>query len=62
VGKLEQEIVHLEGRSNKVYSSLAQGLDYRCTVEWVIKGVSGQEIEIIAIAERAGTVRKKVIL
>jgi hypothetical protein len=31
-------------------------------VEWVIKGVSGQEIEIIAIAERAGTVRQKVIL
>jgi hypothetical protein len=28
----------------------------------VIKGVSGQEIEIIAIAERAGTVRQKVIL
>ncbi|MDB9389499.1 M14 family metallopeptidase [Microcystis aeruginosa] len=62
VGKLEQEIGHLEGRSNKVYSSLAHGLDYRCTVEWVIKGVSGQEIEIIAIAERAGTVRQKVIL
>jgi hypothetical protein len=31
-------------------------------VEWVIKGVSGQEIEVIAIAERAGTVRHKVIL
>ncbi|MFN9675262.1 MAG: M14 family metallopeptidase, partial [Microcystis sp.] len=62
VGKLEQEIGHLEGRSNKVYSSLAHGLDYRCTVEWVIKGVSGQEIEVIAIAERAGTVRQKVIL
>jgi murein tripeptide amidase MpaA len=62
VGKLEQEIGHLEGRSNKVYSSLAHGLDYRRTVEWVIKGVSGQEIEIIAIAERAGTVRQKVIL
>lgn len=56
-GKLKQDIKHLQGRSNKVTTLWAQqGTDYRCHVEWVIKGVSGSEIEITAVAERAGTV------
>ncbi|WP_013323235.1 M14 family metallopeptidase [Gloeothece verrucosa] len=59
-GEKEQEIGHLEGRSNKAFSNVAKGYDYRCTVEWVIKGVSGSEIEVIAKAQRAGTVRKKI--
>lgn len=56
-GHLEQEIDHLEGRSNKVLSWLAKGTDYRRQVEWVIKGHSGAEIEVTVCSERAGTVR-----
>jgi murein tripeptide amidase MpaA len=62
-GKRKQEIGHLEGRSNKVYRSIAtQGTDYRGTIEWVIQGSPGAEIEVIARGERSGTVRKKVHL
>ncbi|MDJ0696776.1 hypothetical protein [Mastigocoleus sp. MO_188.B34] len=56
-GQLKQNIKHLEGRSNKVTQLWAkQGTDYRCHVEWVIKGASGSEIEISAVGERSGTV------
>lgn len=61
-GQLKQEIGHLEGRSNKAFESLAKGSDYRSQVEWVIKGNPGSEIQIIAKAERAGTVRVNLIL
>ncbi|KST62347.1 M14 family metallopeptidase [Mastigocoleus testarum] len=56
-GQLKQNINHLEGRSNKVTKLWAkQGTDYRCHVEWVIKGASGSEIEITAVGERSGMV------
>lgn len=61
-GEREQDINHLEGRSNKAFSSSAKGYDYRCTLEWVIKAASGSEIEIMAKAERAGTIRTKIRL
>ncbi|MGH2413189.1 MAG: M14 family metallopeptidase [Microcystaceae cyanobacterium] len=61
-GQLKQEIGHLEGRSNKVFESIARGTDYRCQIEWVIKGNPKSEIQITAKAERAGTVRAKLIL
>ncbi|GBF82534.1 M14 family metallopeptidase [Aphanothece sacrum] len=56
-GKLEQEIDHLEGRSNKAYNTFAKGTDYRRHLEWVIKGPVDSIIEITACSERAGTVR-----
>jgi hypothetical protein len=61
-GQLEQEIEHLEGRSNKVFESLASGTDFRRRVEWVVKGPPGSEIEVTAVAERAGTVRCRLRL
>lgn len=62
-GKSKQEIGHLEGRSNKVYTSVTtKGIDYRCTAEWVIQGNSGTEIKIIVRGERSGTVGGTVIL
>ncbi len=61
-GKQEQEIGHLEGRANKAYRSVAEGVDYRTTVTWVISGALGTEIEIVAKAERAGTVNSKITL
>ncbi len=61
-GQLEQEIEHLEGRANKAFEKLALGTDFRRHVEWVVKGSSGTAIEVIAVAERAGTVRCRLRL
>ncbi len=61
-GQLEQEIDHLEGRSNKVFEKFAPGTDFRRHVEWVVKGAAGSEIEVIVVAERAGTVRCRLKL
>lgn len=61
-GEKQQEIEHLEGRSNKWFNASAQGMDYRTHRSWVVKGKRGTEVSIEAIAERAGTVRTQVIL
>lgn len=55
-GQLKQEVGHLEGRSNKAKKNLAQGSDYRCHVEWVLKANPGSELQITALSKRAGTV------
>ncbi|MEA5510368.1 M14 family metallopeptidase [Crocosphaera sp. UHCC 0190] len=56
-GQLEQEIKHLEGRSNKAYNTFAKGTDYRRHLEWVIQGPVNSIIEVKACSERAGTVK-----
>jgi hypothetical protein len=56
-GQREQEIEHLEGRTNKAFEKIAQGTDYRRHVQWVVKGKSGSEVTVTIVAERAGTVR-----
>ena len=61
-GKQLQEIGHLEGRSNKAFASSAQGSDYRCHLEWVVKGFAGSEIQVTARAERAGVVKAVITL
>jgi murein tripeptide amidase MpaA len=62
-GKQWQEVGHLEGRSNKAFTRLAEGgTDYRCHLEWVVKVPISSEIEIVAKAERAGTVRQQILL
>ena len=60
-GKLEQEIGHLEGRSNKIFAKQGE-IDYRHQIEWVVQGVAGAQIEIRAQGERAGTVHRIVEL
>lgn len=61
-GKLRQELPHLEGRSNKAKSSQANGVDYRRHLEWVVQGQPGNKLLIMAVAERAGTVRTELQL
>lgn len=61
-GKIHQELPHLEGRSNKAKSSLANGIDYRRHLSWVIKGQPGEKLTITAQAERAGVVQTEIIL
>ncbi len=61
-GNMNQEIGHLEGRSNKILSTLASGIDYRTHVEWVIKAPSGTKIDIEVKSDRSGTVRNSASL
>ncbi|MDX2273525.1 MAG: M14 family metallopeptidase [Cyanobacteriota bacterium] len=60
-GHLDQEVGHLEGRSNKYFADYGE-TDYRCKIEWVIKGSPHAQIQLTAIAERAGTVRATITL
>lgn len=55
-GELEQEIAHLEGRSNKSFAKVAQGNDYRCHLSWLIKVKFDCEARITIKSERAGTI------
>jgi murein tripeptide amidase MpaA len=61
-GRREQEIEHLEGRSNKAFDRIAEGNDYRQAIEWVIKGQSSEPIQLTICSERAGTVRQTIAL
>jgi len=61
-GEEQQEIEHLEGRSNKWLSFYADGEDYRTHCSWVVKGKAGSEVTVEAIAERSGTVRTTITL
>lgn len=59
-GKLEQEIGHLEGRSNKTFTKIAKGNDYRSHISWIVKIQRVSEVEVTVKAERAGTLIQKV--
>jgi murein tripeptide amidase MpaA len=63
-GKRRVEIGHLEGRSNKMSVSIysTSPTDNRGRVEWVVKAPTGTEISIKVASERAGLIRRKVIL
>ena len=57
-GKQHQEVGHLEGRSNKLWSwfGSASPTDNRCKVEWVLKGPARSSIDLTVHSQRAGTV------
>lgn len=60
VGKREDEIGHLEGRSNKLYAgwfSSGNLTDNEKRLEWVVRAPQGSEAEVVVKSERAGTVR-----
>ena len=60
-GQQNQEIGHLEGRSNKLFGETGAS-DYRSTVEWVVQASLEAELQVIVISERAGTVRTALML
>lgn len=63
-GKLSEELGHLEGRSNKLSVAYygSSPTDNRAKAEWLIRAPVGATIELTAIAERAGTIRRSVSL
>ena len=65
-GKRREDIGQLEGKANK-HTGISFWPDYHVTddrakVEWVVRGQSGDRIELTARHERAGAVRASVVL
>jgi murein tripeptide amidase MpaA len=64
-GEREQEIGHLEGRSNKLWGgwfSAGYPTDNARRLEWVVAGPAGSVVKIETRSERAGSVRAEVAL
>jgi murein tripeptide amidase MpaA len=64
-GEREQELGHIEGRSNKLRMNLLQYGDVTDNVrwaEWVVRGAKGSTVELALISQRGGTTRKTVTL
>ena len=63
-GEREQEIGHLEGRSNKVLGGWSGGYptDNARRLEWVVKGAPGGTVRLEARSDRAGLVRADLTL
>lgn len=63
-GKRRQEVGQLEGRSNKIWNwfSGSSPTDNRCKLEWVVKGPVGAQLDLVIRAQRAGTLRKDIVL
>lgn len=63
-GKPEIEIGHLEGRSNKggMFMWDHSPMDNRGKAEWLVEAEAGSSVDISITSERAGVIRKKIIL
>ncbi len=63
-GKLKQEVGQLEGRSNKLAVAFNEPspTDNRAKAEWVVRGPAGATVELRASSERAGVVRRTIVL
>lgn len=60
IGKKKVELDHLEGRSNKLNLTGAQGsspMDNRTKVEWTVKAPAGSKVNYEILTERAGVLR-----
>jgi hypothetical protein len=64
-GKLREEIGQLEGRAYKSaggFGGMADPTEERAKVEWVIQAPAGSTLRVTARHERAGVVRREVVL
>jgi hypothetical protein len=63
-GQLRQDMGHLEGRSNKVWARGAGGspTDNLCKIEWVLKGPLRATVDVTVRSQRAGVVRRSIVL
>ena len=64
-GEQRTEVGQLQGRSNKMRSSVLYGgsaTDNRARLEWVVQAPAGTTITLRAIAQRAGTIHRDVVL
>lgn len=63
-GKQKQEIGHLEGRSNKISTRWRSPspTDNRTYLEWVVSGSEAAQLELTVRTQRAGTLRRSIVL
>jgi hypothetical protein len=63
-GQLRQDVGHLEGRSNKIWGRGAGGslTDNLCKIEWVLKGPHRSAVDVTVRSQRAGVVRRSIVL
>jgi hypothetical protein len=63
-GKEREELGELEGRAYKTafVDELAEGTSERVKVEWGVRAKKGTKVQLIARHDRAGVVRKEVVL
>ncbi|MEN9221982.1 MAG: M14 family metallopeptidase [Thermostichus sp. BF3_bins_97] len=65
MGQAQQSLGHLQGRANKAFVKAftdAGEIDFRRKLEWVIRAPAGTHLQIVARAERAGTVKTELHL
>jgi hypothetical protein len=63
-GQLRQNVGHLEGRSHKVWARGAGSspTDNLCKIDWVLKGPQGATVDVTVWSQRAGVVRRNIVL
>jgi murein tripeptide amidase MpaA len=64
-GKRRTDLGHLQGRSNKLeVSSLwdTSGTDNRARLEWVVQAPAGSLLKMNILSDRAGSLRREIIL
>ncbi|MFQ5459308.1 MAG: carboxypeptidase, partial [Anaerolineae bacterium] len=63
-GQPRTEIGHLEGRSNKLSMSYygSSPTDNRGKAEWIVTAPAGGKVEVTAVSQRAGVLRRQVQL
>jgi hypothetical protein len=63
-GQLRQDVGHLEGRSNKIWGRGTGGspTDNLCKIEWVLKGPHRSTVDVTVRSQRAGVVRRSIVL
>ena len=63
-GQLRQDVGHLEGRANKVWARGAGSspTDHLCKLAWVLKGPQGATVDVTVRSQRAGVVRRSIVL
>lgn len=64
-GKRKTELGHLEGRSNKLETSMiwgSSGTDNRARAEWIVHANPGDVVRVNVLSDRAGVLRKEVVL
>lgn len=63
-GERWQELGQLEGRSNKIWNWFGGNTptDNRLKLEWVVRAPAGTTLNLVVKAQRAGTLRREIIL
>ena len=65
MGKLKEEVGHLEGRANNTLNfgyNITSPTNNRGKMEWIIHAPKGGAVSVHAVSERAGSLRREIRL